>query len=204
VKAKAAEMVSKANKYSRPPLPALKGKAGTAGKSMRRFRSAKETGQYTAEQCAVAISEQYSQSKLKRRSLQPAQRLPMLRRQKRFDRQLEEGTLKSPATGLPVTYALSSPEYFDHLWSDYIQAWKAEYGEDGVTPVSKSEIRRLTFALQRSRCYWGVSPIAYLHHFQEQQAKLDELNSTFSDAALNEVWESTFYPATSGPCSRQN
>jgi hypothetical protein len=36
VKAKADEVVSKANKYSRSPLPALKGKAGTAGKSMRR------------------------------------------------------------------------------------------------------------------------------------------------------------------------
>jgi hypothetical protein len=118
----------------------------------------------------------------------------MLRRQKRFDRQLEEGTLKSSTTGLPVTYTLSSPTYFAHLWEDYIQAWKAEYDEDGVTPVSKSEIRRLTFALQRSRCYWGMSPIAYLHHLQEQQANLDELNKTFSDADLNEIWVSTFYP----------
>jgi hypothetical protein len=48
-------------------------------------------------------------------------------------------------------YVLSLPAYFDHLWSDYIQAWRAEYGEDGVTPVSKSEIRRLTFALHRAQ-----------------------------------------------------
>jgi hypothetical protein len=102
--AKAAKVVSKANKYSRPPLPELKGKAGSAGKSMRRFRSAKETGQYTAEQCVVAISKQYT--KAKRRGLQPAQKL-MLRRQKRFDRQLEDGTLKNSATGLPVTYTYS-------------------------------------------------------------------------------------------------
>jgi hypothetical protein len=67
--------------------------------------------------------------------------------------QLEERALKSSTTGQPVTYTFSSPTYFDHLWQDYKQAWKAEYGEDGVTPVSKSEIRRLTFALQRSRCY---------------------------------------------------
>ena len=63
--------------------------------------------------------------------------------------------------------------------------------------MSKSEIRRLTFALQRSRCYWGLSPIAfYLHHLQEQQANLDELNKTFSDADLNEIyiWVNTFYP----------
>ena len=39
-----------------------------------------------------------------------------------------------------------------------------------------------------------MSPIAYLHHLQEQLAKLDELNSTFSDADLNEIWENTFYP----------
>jgi hypothetical protein len=37
-------------------------------------------------------------------------------------------------------------------------------------------------------------PIAYLHHLQEQQANLDELNKTFSDADLNEIWVSTFYP----------
>jgi hypothetical protein len=60
--------------------------------------------------------------------------------------------------------------------------------------VSKSEIRKFLFALQRTRCYWGLSPIAYFHHLQEQQANLDELNKTFSDADLNEIWESTFYP----------
>jgi hypothetical protein len=168
-KAKAAEVVSKANKYSRTPQPELKGKPGSAGKSMRRFLSAKELGQYTAEQCVVAVSEQYSRSKSKRRSLQPAQKL-VLRRQKRCDRKLEEGTLKDPVTGQPVTLILSSSAYFEHLWEDYKKAWKAEYEEDGVTPVSKSEIRKLLFALQRSRCYWGLSPIAYFHHLQEQQA----------------------------------
>jgi hypothetical protein len=119
----------------------------------------------------------------------------MLRRQERFGRQLKEGALKCSTTGQPVTYTPSSPAYFDHLWEDYIHAWKAEYGEDGIRPVSKSEICRLTFALQRSRCYWGLSPIAYLHHLQEQQANLDELNKTFSDADINEIWVSTaFYP----------
>jgi regulator of protease activity HflC (stomatin/prohibitin superfamily) len=64
-KVKAAEVVSKANKYACSPLPKLKeGKAGSACKSMRRFLSAKESGQYTAEQCVSAISEQYSRSKL--------------------------------------------------------------------------------------------------------------------------------------------
>jgi hypothetical protein len=54
-KAEAAEVVSRANKYARPHLciPDLKGKAGSAGKTMRRFLSAKETGQYTAEQRTV-------------------------------------------------------------------------------------------------------------------------------------------------------
>jgi hypothetical protein len=114
--------VSKANKYSRTPLPELKGKAGSAGKSMRRLLSAKESGQYTAaEQCVVAVSEQYSRSKSKRRSLQPAQKL-MLRRQKRCDRKLEEGTLKDPVTGQPVTLILSSSAYFEHLWEDYKKA----------------------------------------------------------------------------------
>jgi hypothetical protein len=47
----------------------------------------------------------------------------MLRRQKRFDRQLEEGTLKDSTTGQPVTQQLSSPTYFEHLWEDYKQAW---------------------------------------------------------------------------------
>jgi hypothetical protein len=42
--AKAAGVASKANKYARPPLPDLKGKADSAGKSMPRFLSAKETG----------------------------------------------------------------------------------------------------------------------------------------------------------------
>jgi hypothetical protein len=91
----------------------LKGKPGSAGKSMRRLLSAKESGQYTAEQCVVAVSEQYSKSKSKRRSLQPAQKL-ILRRQKRCGRKLEEGTLKDPITNQPVTLTLSSLAYFEH------------------------------------------------------------------------------------------